>query len=81
MKAYLEYNGNLEATSPRKAIKESFKEGLIEDGEIWLKMLQDRNKTSHTYNEESAIEIFNNIKNEYIYSFEKFIKNIEKEIS
>ncbi|MEG6615178.1 HI0074 family nucleotidyltransferase substrate-binding subunit [Peptococcaceae bacterium 1198_IL3148] len=24
MKAYLEYNGNLEATSPRKAIKESF---------------------------------------------------------
>lgn len=81
MKAYLEYNGNLEAISPRKAIKESFKEGLIEDGEIWLKMLLDRNRTSHTYNEESAIEIFNNIKNEYIYAFEKFIKSIEKEIS
>lgn len=80
MKTYLEYNGNLEATSPRKAIKESFKEGLIEDGEIWLKMLQDRNKTAHTYDEENAIEIFNNVKNEYIYCFEKFIKSIEKEI-
>jgi len=34
MKAYLEYNGNLEATSPRKAIKESYKEGLIKDGNI-----------------------------------------------
>jgi hypothetical protein len=34
---------------------------------IWLKILEDRNKTSHTYEEESAIEIFNNIKNEYIY--------------
>ncbi|RKD32263.1 HI0074 family nucleotidyltransferase substrate-binding subunit [Thermohalobacter berrensis] len=80
MKAYLEYNGNLKATSPRKAIKEAFKEGLIEDGEIWLKMLQDRNKTSHTYNQESAIEIFNNVKNEYIHSFEKFIINVEREM-
>ena len=66
MKAYLEYNGNLEATSPRKAIKESFKEGLIEDGAQWLDMLQDRNRTSHTYDENCAIEIFNNIK-EVIY--------------
>ena len=80
MKAYLEYNGNLEATSPRKAIKESFKEGLIEDGEMWLKMLQDRNRTAHTYDEENAIEIFHNIKDEYICSFEKFLKNIEDEI-
>jgi hypothetical protein len=37
MKAYLEYNGNLKATSPRKAIKESFKVGLIEDGQNMVK--------------------------------------------
>lgn len=80
MKAYLEYNGNLEATSPRKAIKESFKVGLIKNGEIWLEMLQDRNRTSHTYDKETAIEIFNNVKDKYIYSFKKFIKTIEKEI-
>lgn len=79
MKAYLEYNGNLEATSPRKAIKESFKEGLIEDGAQWLDMLQDRNRTSHTYDENCAIEIFNNIKEVYIEIFQKLIDSFEKE--
>lgn len=80
MKAYLEYNGNLEATSPRKAIKESFKDGLIRDGEVWLQMLQDRNRTAHTYDEETALKIFKNIKNNYIQSFDQFIKKLEKEI-
>ena len=79
MKAYLEYNGNLEATSPRKAIKESFKEGLIEDGAQWLDMLQDRNRTSHTYDENCAIEIFNNIKEVYIEIFQKLIDSFEFE--
>jgi len=36
MKAYLEYNGNLEATSPRKAIREAFREGLIAEGEALI---------------------------------------------
>lgn len=80
MKIYLEYNGNLETKNPRKAIKESFKEGLIEDGDIWIRMLQDRNKTSHTYDEETAIEIFNNVKEKYFYSIEELIESIEKEI-
>ena len=79
MKAYLEYNGNLEATSPRKAIKESFKEGLIEDGAQWLDMLQDSNRTSHTYDENCAIEIFNNIKEVYIEIFQKLIDSFEFE--
>ncbi|MCK9268665.1 MAG: HI0074 family nucleotidyltransferase substrate-binding subunit [Alkaliphilus sp.] len=55
MKYYLEYNGNLEGTSPRGAIQESFKEGIITDGEGWLKMLQDRNQTLHTYDEDMGI--------------------------
>ncbi len=80
MKAYLEYNGNLEATSPRKAIKEAFKSKLIDDGEIWLEMLDDRNRTSHTYDENCAKEIFDNINNNYIESFQTFINNISKEI-
>ncbi len=80
MKAYLEYNGHLEATSPRKAIRESFKEGLIQDGNTWLEMLQDRNRTSHTYDEACALEIFENIKNSYLDIFQAFITTIEKEL-
>ncbi|MGV8145865.1 MAG: HI0074 family nucleotidyltransferase substrate-binding subunit [Alkaliphilus sp.] len=80
MKAYLEYNGNLAATSPRKAIKESYKEGLIKDGNIWLEMLQDRNRTSHTYDEASALDIFDTIQNVYVDVFEKLIANLEREL-
>ncbi len=65
---------------PRKAIKESFKEGLIKKGEIWLEMLQDRNKTSHTYEKENAVEIYNNVKDKYVFLFEELIQSIEKEI-
>jgi len=81
MKTYLEYSGNLEATSPRKAIKESFKEGLINDGDAWLEMIIDRNKTSHTYDQENALEVLKNIKEIYIDLFENLINRIEEELN
>lgn len=77
MKAYLEYNGNLEATSPRRAIQESFKEGILTNGQEWLKMLQDRNRTSHTYDEDTALEIFENIRGNYIMIFDQFLETIK----
>ncbi len=78
MKAYLEYNGNLEGTSPRRAIQESFKEGIIIDGEGWLKMLHDRNQTSHTYDEDIALEIFENIRKNHITLFDQFLDKIKE---
>ena len=66
MKSYLEYNGVTDISSPRSTIKAAFKEGIITDGELWLKMLEDRNRTSHTYDEATALEIYNNIKKDYL---------------
>ena len=80
MKAYLEYTGNLEGSNPRAAIQESFREGIITEGEIWLQMLQDRNLTSHTYDESTAIKIYNNINNEYAKLFEQLLDRIKKRI-
>jgi len=81
MKVYLEYNGNLEGTSPRRAIQESFKEGIIVDGEGWLNMLQDRNQTSHTYDEDAALEIFENIKKKYATLFDQFLEKMKNLVS
>ncbi len=80
MKKYLDENLVLEVYSPRSVIKESYKQDLIENGELWLDILEDRNLTSHTYDENTANRIKDNIVNKYVLEFEKFIKRI-KEVS
>ncbi len=80
MKTYLEYNGNLEGTSPRRAIQEAFKIGVIKDGDSWLEMLEDRNRTSHTYDERTATDIYQHIKSKYAKLFDAFIERIKLEM-
>jgi len=57
MKDFLEFQGQTDIFGSRDAIRRSFAVGLIQDGDSWMDMLQSRNKTSHTYNEETAREI------------------------
>ncbi len=79
MKNYLEFNG-LSASSPRETFRVAFQDGLLEDAKLWIKMMENRNRTSHTYNEDTAFEIYDKIKNEYIYLFEEFSETIHKKI-
>ena len=46
------------APSPRQVIKAALKQGWIADDKLWLKMLEDRNRTTHIYNEGLPEEIF-----------------------
>ncbi|RKY40458.1 MAG: nucleotidyltransferase [Candidatus Omnitrophota bacterium] len=57
----LEYN-SIQTRGPRFVIKEAFKLGLIKKGESWIDMLEDRNKTSHIYDEKQALKIYKKIK-------------------
>lgn len=79
MKGYLEYNGT-EVTSPRETFREGFKNGIIDDASDWIKMMENRNRTSHTYDEGTAWEIYGKIKNEYIKMFKKFAEVMDKKI-
>jgi nucleotidyltransferase substrate binding protein (TIGR01987 family) len=81
MKSYLEYNGGTDITSPRSTIKTAFKEGLITDGELWLKMLEDRNRTSNTYDEATALDIYNNIKQTYITLLDQTCETLSENIT
>lgn len=75
MKDYLEYQGISEKIgSPREIIKQSFSIGLIDNGEIWLKMMLARNTLSHLYDEETSREIYDDIKEIYISEIEKLIQ-------
>ncbi|MBD1399612.1 nucleotidyltransferase substrate binding protein [Pelovirga terrestris] len=52
-------------TSPRNAIKQAFQNGLITQGKYWLQALNDRNLTTHTYNETTARQVENDIRTLY----------------
>lgn len=44
-------------------MKEAYKMNIITEGELWLDMLEDRNLTSHTYDEIVANKVRDNILN------------------
>jgi nucleotidyltransferase substrate binding protein (TIGR01987 family) len=77
MKDYLEYQGSTDIGGSRDATREAFKIGLIEDGEIWMDMIKSRNLTTHTYNEDTAEEIFLRIVNDYSNQFSRFQAKME----
>ncbi|MCE2487113.1 MAG: nucleotidyltransferase substrate binding protein, partial [Desulfurellaceae bacterium] len=41
----------------RDTTRAAFRTGLIENGETWMAMIQSRNTTSHTCNEDTASQI------------------------
>lgn len=80
MKDCLEYLGIVSKIgSPRENIQEAFKQGLIDNGEIWIEIMLSRNSLSHLYDENTSREIYNKIKNTYIIEFKK-LKNKLSEI-
>ena len=75
MKDYLEYSGIIEGIgSPREIIKTAFANGIIDDGENWIKMMLARNSLSHLYDEGKSREIYIEIKEVYINLFEELNK-------
>lgn len=65
MKDFLNEAGNNAIFGSKDATREAFALGLIEEGECWMDMITSRNKSSHTYNEETADEIFLKIMYDY----------------
>jgi nucleotidyltransferase substrate binding protein (TIGR01987 family) len=81
LKDFLAHKGNEELYGSRDVTRESFKYGLIDDGEVWMNMIKSRNKTSHTYNEETAAEIVKSILDSYYDEFDKLRRKLNGMIS
>lgn len=78
MKDFYENQGETGIQGSRDTFNLAFRRGLISDGEIWMQMLKDRNRTSHTYNEETADEISENILTYYYHQFVELKNEFEK---
>lgn len=77
-KDFFEYQGNFNIKGSRDAARESFKFSLINDGKIWLQMIETRNLTSHTYDKETAEEVINAVVNQYFNEFIDFEKTLQQ---
>ncbi|HEK22182.1 nucleotidyltransferase substrate binding protein [Mucilaginibacter sp.] len=77
LKDYLEYQGIDNITGSRDAIREAFGAEIINNGEVWMQMLQSRNLTAHSYNEKTADEIVEAVLNIYFDAFKKLEKKLE----
>ena len=69
MKVVLEYEG-IEANSPRGCIREGGKQRLISNAEAWLEMMEKRSLSLHTYDENTAREIYREVKARYVVLLE-----------
>jgi nucleotidyltransferase substrate binding protein (TIGR01987 family) len=69
LKDYIEYHGGQILIGSKDTTREAFQKNLITDGEVWMEMIKSRNLTSHTYNEDTAKQITNNITQLYVSSF------------
>jgi nucleotidyltransferase substrate binding protein (TIGR01987 family) len=78
MKDFLSCKGFNEIIGSRDAIRQAFSVGIIQNGEVWMEMIESRNKTSHGYDEEVAAMIIADVSSKYIKEFEMFLVTMNK---
>ncbi len=66
----------LDCYSPKSCIKLAFKNQWIQEETAWLVMLEDRNLTSHTYDEVLAAAVYSRLHN-YLPLFQSLIEQIK----
>jgi nucleotidyltransferase substrate binding protein (TIGR01987 family) len=71
LKDYLETKGFKDFHGSKDTFTLAFQEGLISDVEIWIKMIDTRNRSSHTYEENIAKEIISIVLSNYFFKFKE----------
>lgn len=68
----------LDYFNPKACFQFAFKSGLIEDEELFLEIIDARNKTIHVYSEEEAKKIYDFIKEKIITAFDTAGKRLSR---
>ncbi len=79
LREFMKYLGvTLENSFPRTIFKKAYVNNLISDDKVWINLLEDRNSTSHIYNENLADEVANRIVKYYVDAIGELVDNLEK---
>lgn len=76
-KDYLEAQGE-KARFPRDVIKKAFQYEMIDNGTVWMQMLESRNILSHTYDEQAFETVFTKIVQEYFQAITAAFQEMER---
>ncbi len=79
MREYLLDQGFSDINSPKAVIKQAYAFGMIKDQQAWLDLQNDRNLTSHVYDEETAKVIFERIENRHLALFDEVLAYMKDE--
>lgn len=71
VREYLIDEGIAEINTPKSVMKAAFAANLVDDEDGWIGILNDRNTTSHIYDEDEADKIFERIRSNHIALFTK----------
>ena len=68
----------LECNSPRKAFSLACGQNWIDEEAVWIEILEARNLTSHTYNEELAEKIYQKLSS-FVVELQHLYESLESE--
>ncbi len=72
LKDYLEESGIvITPITPRNVIKEAFAARLLDDGQVWIDIMLQRNQLSHTYDSRTFDDALREIEGRYFAAFER----------
>ncbi|MDX2130384.1 MAG: nucleotidyltransferase substrate binding protein [Chloroherpetonaceae bacterium] len=77
MKDFLEEKGIREIIGSKDAVRLAFQNGIITNGEVWMEMIETRNKTVHSYLEEILNQEYKKIREKYYPLLSDFHKKME----
>lgn len=63
---------------PKPVLEQSFQDGLIGDGVLWMEMLKARNEASHLYDEKVFTTIYGKAKNEFVKALRSLKKKLDQ---
>jgi nucleotidyltransferase substrate binding protein (TIGR01987 family) len=77
LKDFLENQGLHDIYGSKDSTREAFRRGLIENGDVWMDMIKNRNLTSHTYEIEIARNIVRSIVKNYHQEFKRLLEKLK----